>query len=108
MNKCSMWIALLLTALSNPLMACESGRFGMVSITAGQTVQVQVVNTNNSTKAACRLIVEFSDDAGNVIASAPVIDNVYADRNPPAGGAAVEAVDSNGTSVYQRRFDEAP
>jgi hypothetical protein len=67
MNKWSMWIALLLTALSNPLMACESGRFGMVSITAGQTVQVQVVNTNNSTKAACRLIVEFSDHAGNVI-----------------------------------------
>jgi hypothetical protein len=52
--------------------------------------------------------VNLLDTAGNVIASAPVSDNVYADANPPAGGAAVEALDSNGTVVYKRSFDEQP
>jgi hypothetical protein len=52
--------------------------------------------------------VDLLDHAGNVIASAPVSDNVYADANPPASGTAVEAVDSHGEVVYQRAFDEAP
>jgi hypothetical protein len=43
-----------------------------------------------------------------VIASAPVRDNVYVEANPPAGGAAVEALDGNGTVIYKRTFDEAP
>jgi hypothetical protein len=37
-----------------------------------------------------------------------VSDNVYADANPPAGGAAIEALDANGTVVYERSFDQAP
>jgi hypothetical protein len=52
--------------------------------------------------------VNLLDTAGNVIASAPVSDNVYADANPPAGGAAVEALDSDGTVIYKRSFDEQP
>jgi hypothetical protein len=52
--------------------------------------------------------VDLLDDAGNVIASAPVSENVYADADPPAGGAAVEALDDHGTVIYKRSFDEAP
>jgi hypothetical protein len=52
--------------------------------------------------------VNLLDAAGNVIASAPVDDNVYADANPPAGGTAVEALDADGTVIYERGFDEAP
>jgi hypothetical protein len=52
--------------------------------------------------------VNLLDASGNVIASAPVTDNVYAVANPPAGGAAVEALDGQGTVVYERGFDEAP
>jgi hypothetical protein len=52
--------------------------------------------------------VDLLDAAGNVIDSAPVIDNVYADANPPAGAAAVEALDSRGAVIVERRFDEAP
>jgi hypothetical protein len=52
--------------------------------------------------------VNLLDQAGNVIASAPVSDNVYADANPPAGGAAVEALDSHDDVIYERAFDEAP
>src|SRR5581483_2946521 len=37
--------------------------------------------------------VELLDAGGNVIASTPVIGNVYAEADPPAGGAAVEALD---------------
>ena len=48
------------------------------------------------------------DPDGNVIASAPVTDNVYAEANPPAGGAAIEALDAHGTIVYKRSFDQAP
>jgi len=68
MNNWSLWVAVLLAGLSNSLMACDSGRYGMASITAGQTVQVHVANTNDElTKTACRVIVEFADQAGNVI-----------------------------------------
>ena len=35
-------------------------------------------------------------------------NNVYADAEPPAGAVAVEAVDSQGTVVYRRSFDQAP
>jgi hypothetical protein len=52
--------------------------------------------------------VELLDAGGNVIASAPVIDNVYAEADPPAGGAAVEALDAEGTVVYERSFDQTP
>jgi hypothetical protein len=52
--------------------------------------------------------VDLLDAAGNVIASAPVSDNVYAIAGPPAGGAAVEALDAQGTVVYERSFDQAP
>jgi hypothetical protein len=52
--------------------------------------------------------VNLLDAAGNVIASAAVTDNVYADVNPPAGGAAVEALDDQGNVIYERSFDQAP
>ena len=52
--------------------------------------------------------VDLLDAAGNVIDSAAVIDNVYADANPPAGAAAVEALDSSGAVIVKRSFDKAP
>jgi hypothetical protein len=52
--------------------------------------------------------VNLLDATGNVIASAAVSGNVYADANPPAGGAGVEALDSQGAVVYKRSFDQAP
>jgi hypothetical protein len=52
--------------------------------------------------------VNLLDADGNVIASAPVSDNVYADASPAPGGVAIEAVDSQGAVVYKRSFDEAP
>jgi hypothetical protein len=52
--------------------------------------------------------VNLLDAAGNVIASSPVTDNVYADATPPAGGEAIEALDAHGTVVYKRSFDQAP
>ena len=48
------------------------------------------------------------DTAGNVIASAPVSDNFYAVADPPAGGVAVEALDSDGSVIYKRSFDQDP
>ena len=52
--------------------------------------------------------VALIDASGAVIASAPVIDNVYADASPPPGAAGVEALDARGTVVYRRGFDELP
>lgn len=52
--------------------------------------------------------VDLLDGGGDVIDSAPVTDNVYADANPPAGGAAIEALDAHGSVVYRRSFDQAP
>ena len=52
--------------------------------------------------------VDLLDADGNVIDSAPVIGNVYVDANPPAGGAAVEALDSQGAVVVKRSFGQAP
>jgi hypothetical protein len=52
--------------------------------------------------------VELLDTGGGVIASAPVSDNVYADADPPAGGAGVQALDGSGAVVYRRTFDQLP
>ena len=52
--------------------------------------------------------VALFDASGATIASAPVIDNVYADASPPAGAVGVVALDAGGAVVYRRTFDEAP
>jgi hypothetical protein len=52
--------------------------------------------------------VALIDGSGAVIASAPVIDNVYANASPPPGAAGVEALDAHGKVVYRRGFDELP
>jgi hypothetical protein len=52
--------------------------------------------------------VSLLDDSGGVIASSPVVNNAHADAERPAGAVAVEAVDSQGTVVYRRRFAQAP
>lgn len=52
--------------------------------------------------------VSLVDSSGAVIASAPVVDNVYADASPPSGAAGVEALDAHGKVVYRRSFDELP
>ena len=52
--------------------------------------------------------VALVDASGATIATAPVIDNAYANVNPPAGAAGVVALDAEGTVVYRRSFDEAP
>jgi hypothetical protein len=52
--------------------------------------------------------VALTDASGTTIASAPVIANVYADVNPPAGAAGVVALDANGSVVYRRSFSQAP
>jgi hypothetical protein len=52
--------------------------------------------------------VNLLDGTGDVIASAPVVDNVYVNVDAPAGGSAVEALDGTGTVVYERSFGEAP
>lgn len=52
--------------------------------------------------------VALFDAAGARIASAPVVDNVYVDVNPPTGAAGVEALDAYGAVIYRRSFDHAP
>jgi hypothetical protein len=52
--------------------------------------------------------VDLLDAAGNVLDSAPVVDNVYVDASPPTGGVAVEALDGSGAVIVTRSFDEAP
>jgi hypothetical protein len=52
--------------------------------------------------------VSLLDDSGGIIASAPVVNNVYANADPPTGGVGVKAVDRRGTVVYRRSFDQAP
>jgi hypothetical protein len=52
--------------------------------------------------------VALVDAAGNVLDSVPVVDNVYADAAPPAGGTGVEALAANGNVVYTRTFGQAP
>ena len=51
--------------------------------------------------------VSLLDGSGRVIASAPVVNNVYAEADPPAGAVVVVAVDTHGTVVYRRSFDQA-
>jgi hypothetical protein len=48
------------------------------------------------------------DASGATIATAPVIDNVYAATNTTPGAVGVEALDSQGAVVYTRAFHEAP
>ena len=52
--------------------------------------------------------VALVDAAGTQIASAPVIDNVYAASNTEPGAVGVEAVDARGNVVYARAFHQAP
>ena len=52
--------------------------------------------------------VALVDASGGTIASAPVIDNVYAASNDVPGAAGVAALDAHGNVVYTRAFDEAP
>jgi hypothetical protein len=52
--------------------------------------------------------VALVDPTGATLAATPVIDNVYADANPPAGGVAVEALDAHGAVIYRRTFGQAP
>ena len=46
--------------------------------------------------------------SGATIATAPVIDNVYAASNTEPGAVGVKALDAQGTVVYTRLFHEAP
>ncbi len=52
--------------------------------------------------------VRLLDASGNVLASAPVSENVYADASVPAGGTAVEALDSSGAVIYRHVFGQNP
>ena len=52
--------------------------------------------------------VALVDAAGARIASAPVVDNVYAARNTVPGAVGVEAIDARGNVVYARAFHQAP
>jgi hypothetical protein len=52
--------------------------------------------------------IALVDASGATIATAPVIDNVYAATNTAPGAAGVEALDSQGAVVYTRSFHEAP
>ncbi len=52
--------------------------------------------------------IALIDASGATIATAPVIDNVYAASNTRPGAVDVEAVDAQGAVVYTRSFDEAP
>ncbi len=52
--------------------------------------------------------VALVDAAGTQIASAPVIDNVYAASNTEPGAVGVEAIDARGNVVYARAFHQAP
>jgi hypothetical protein len=52
--------------------------------------------------------IALVDASGATIATAPVIDNVYAATNTTPGAVGVEALDSQGAVVYTRSFHEAP
>lgn len=52
--------------------------------------------------------IALIDASGATIATAPVIDNVYAASNTAPGAAGVQALDAQGTVVYTRSFHEAP
>ena len=52
--------------------------------------------------------IALIDGSGETIATAPVIDNVYAATNTRPGAVGVEALDAQGAVVYTRAFHEAP
>jgi hypothetical protein len=52
--------------------------------------------------------VALVDAAAATIATAPVIDNVYANADVAPGGVGVQALDAQGTVVYRHAFGEAP
>ena len=52
--------------------------------------------------------IALVDASGATIATAPVIDNVYAATNITPGAVGVEALDERGAVVYTRSFHEAP
>jgi hypothetical protein len=52
--------------------------------------------------------IALVDASGATIATAPVVDNVYAASNTTPGAVGVEALDSQGAVVYKRSFHEAP
>jgi hypothetical protein len=52
--------------------------------------------------------IALVDASGETIATAPVIDNVYAASNTTPGAMGVEALDAEGNVVYARFFHEAP
>jgi len=52
--------------------------------------------------------VELVGETGAAIASAAVVDNIYADADVPPGAVAVRALDTQGNILYQRSFGEAP
>ena len=52
--------------------------------------------------------VALVDAAGATIATAPVVDNVYAVTNATPGAVGVQALDSQGAVVYRRSYHEAP
>ena len=52
--------------------------------------------------------VALVDAANATIATAPVIDNVYATADVATSGVGVEALDAQGTVIYRHTFGEAP
>ena len=52
--------------------------------------------------------IALVDRSGGTIATAPVINNVYAATNTTPGATGVEARDGQGAVVYTRSFHEAP
>jgi hypothetical protein len=52
--------------------------------------------------------VALVDAAGSTIATAPVVDNVYANADVASGGVGVEALDAQGAVIYRHTFGEAP
>ncbi len=68
MTSYSIRIGLILVALTTPLSAQENNRFGMVAIAAGQTAQVNVVNSGgHSARMPCHISIVFADRDGNPI-----------------------------------------
>ena len=52
--------------------------------------------------------VALVDASGETIASAPVVDNVYAATNTEPGATGVQALDAEGNVVYSRPFHQGP
>ena len=52
--------------------------------------------------------IALVDASGATIATAPVIENVYAASNTEPGAVGVKALDAQGAVVYTRLFHDAP